>query len=301
MSTLGTGNGWIAYIAVIAIIVLVILIFIHYTLYPIFVLQPGDPGLISIPGFANNDVYWKPSKSVTTFTDLSDIATSIQTNTMNYSLSIDIAIQNPYISANGYSVIFSRGGTINPTPPANSSITGTINNYNLAIALAPGNTDLVVSVLNSDGNPENILIPNIPVQTPFRISTVIMSKAFEVYLDGKLVRTRTFASGNPGNYTGPFHPPAGTVAQGVRVGNLLLWNRLASPSNIRYANPSLMSAIEKDSGNGSSSCASVSSAFGVFDTLINNASDTASAATAALGATAVAAGTAVQGLSSSTS
>jgi hypothetical protein len=39
----------------------------------------------------------------------------------------------------------------------------------------------------------------------------------------------------------------------------------------------------------------------VFDTLINNASDTASAATAALGATAVAAGTAVQGLSSSTS
>ena len=299
-SSLGTNTTWkgmVAYVAVIAIIALVILILIHYTLYPIFILQPGDPGIIPVPGFANNEVYWKPSKSVTTFTDLSDVATSIQTNTMNYSVSIDIAIQNPYISTNGYSVIFSRGGTINPNPPANSSIIGTINNYNLAIALAPGNTDLIVSVLNSDGNPENVLIPNIPIQTPFRISAVIMSTAFEVYLNGKLVKTRTYASGNPGNYTGPFHPPAGTVAQAVRVGNLLLWNRLATPSNIRYAKPTLMPAVQKDTGNVSITCNSISTDFGDFDALMNNASQTTSAATANLGPTAVTAKGAITDLS----
>jgi len=281
------------YVTTIAIILTVILFLIHYTLYPIFSLQPGDPGIITIPGFADNEVFW----TTKTFTDLSDVATKIQTNTYNYSLSLDIAIQNPYISqTNGYTVLFSRGGAINPKPDANSSIKGTINNYNVAIALAPGNTDLIVSILNSDGNPDNVLIPNIPVKDPFRIGVVIMGTVFEVYLNGKLVRTKRYSSGAPGNYAGPFHPPDGSVARSVRVGNLLLWNRIASSQNIRYARPVLMTGTEDDNGS-SNSCSTFSGSLASFeDSLSKNASAIASSATTSLGAMATVSSSAVSSL-----
>ena len=222
-------------------------------------------------------------------------------NTYNYSFTLDISIQDPYISLNkGYSVIFSRGGTVNPSPQANSSIKGSISNYNVAIALAPGNTDLVVSVLNSDGNPDNILIPNVPVQTPFRVGVVIMSTVFEVYLNGKLVSTRKLTSGATGNYTGPFRAPDGPVARAVRVGNLLVWNRVASPGNIRYAKPPLMSPIDKDAVSSGGSCESgnvFSDSTSFIDTLSKNANDITTSATATLGSTATAASDAVSDFS----
>jgi len=309
-SSYGTNSigSILIYLAIIAIMLVVILFLIHYTLYPIFSLQPGDPGLITIPGFTDNQAFWKPTNTITTFLDLSDTATRVQTNTYNYSFSLDIAIQNPYVSVtNGYSVIFSRGGTVNTSPEPNASIKGSISNYNVAIALAPGNTDLIISVLNSDGNPDNILIPNVPVQTPFRIGVVIMSTVFEAYLNGKLVSTRKLTSGATGNYTGPFHPPVGTVAQSVRVGNLLVWNRIASPGNIRYAKPPLMAPIDKDVGSGGS-CLSldslqnsfssaVTSATSSLNNLSNTANNMATSATATLGSTATTASSAIAGLS----
>lgn len=310
-SSYGTNSigSILIYLAIIAIMLVVILFLIHYTLYPIFSLQPGDPGIITIPGFTDNQAFWKPTSTITTFLDLSDTATRVQTNTYNYSFSLDIAIQNPYVSVtNGYSVIFSRGGTVNTSPEPNASIKGSISNYNVAIALAPGNTDLIVSVLNSDGNPDNILIPNVPVQTPFRIGVVIMSTVFEAYLNGKLVSTRKLTSGATGNYTGPFRPPVGNVARAVRVGNLLVWNRVASPGNIRYAKPPLMSLIEKDSSSTGGSCLSLSSledslsnvASGItssVDTLSKNANAITTSATATLGSTATTASSAIPALS----
>ena len=282
----------LVYLGIIAIILVVILILIHYTLYPIFSLQPGDPGMIRIPGFMDGQVFWKPSSTTTTFTDLSDTATKIQTNTYNWSMTLDIAIQNPYVSLNnGYSVIFSRGGTVNPQAIANSSIKGSISNYNVAIALAPGNTDLIVSVLNSDGNPDNILIPNVPVKDPFRIGIVLLGTVFEVYLNGKLVRTRRYTSGSPGNYAGLFRPPTGNVAKSVKIGNLILWNRIASAGNIRYAKPDLMSVTNTDN-DATDSCATPP----LEDPLAISASSIASSATASLGSTATTASTAVRNL-----
>jgi len=290
-------NSILVYLGIIAIILIIILFLIHYTLYPIFSLQPGDPGIIPVPGFTDSQAFWKPSSTITTFTDLSDTATKIQTHTYNWSMTLDIAIQNPYISLNnGYSVIFSRGGTVILNPEANSSIKGSVNNYNVAIALAPGNTDLIVSVLNSDGNPDNILVPNVPVKDPFRIGVVILSTVFEVYLNGKLVRTRRYTSGAPGNYAGPFHPPTGNVAKSVKIGNLLLWNRVASAGNIRYAKPALMSVTNTDNDAADSCTTLAGSLAAVQDPLSNNAASIASSATASLGTIASTASTAVTNL-----
>ena len=302
-SEYGIGSGTssvLIYVGVIAIILAIILFLIHYTLYPIFSLQPGDPGIITIPGFTDNQAFWKPTSTVTTFTDLSDTATRIQTHTYNWSMTLDIAIQNPYVSLNkGYTVIFNRGGTVNPSPEPNSSIKGSVSNYNVAIALAPGNTDLVVSVLNSDGNPDNILIPNVPVQEPFRVGVVIMGTVFEAYLNGKLVSTRTFTSGAPGNYAGPFHPPSGAAAKSIKVGNLLLWNRVASAGNIRYAKPSLMSMKSTDSGTADSCTTFSGSLAAVQDSLSKSANAIASSATTSLGPVATTSASAITDLGTS--
>jgi hypothetical protein len=229
--------------------------FINYTLYPIFQLNPGGPGLIPIPGFNESKVYWQPTAALTTFSDLPDADTIIATNSFNYSLCIDIVVLNPYASATGYVVIFNRGGTINKNPPANSAITGTIYGYNLAMALAPNTNDLVVSMMNSYNNPENVLIQNVPVQTPFRVGVVVFGNAFEVYLNGKLIKTRIFASGSV-IHQGDFQGPKGIST--ARVGNLILWKHPVAASEIRYATPSLMPSISTDSPSIFASCAAVS-------------------------------------------
>ena len=252
----GGAGSIIAYIAAVLIVLVAVLLFINYTLYPIFQLIPGGPGFIPVPGFNDSKVYWQPTSSVTTFTDLSDSSTILGTTTNNWSMSVDLVVQNPYTTnGKGYKVLFSRGGTTIDNPKANSAITGTLTGYNVAIALAPNNNDLIVSMLNSHENPENVLIPNIPIQTPFRIGIVVLGGAFEVYFNGKLAKTRTFASGKPADHTGAF---IGPKLMNARVGNLILWNRVAMASEIRYATPTLMSAIADDSVPVSSSCAAPS-------------------------------------------
>jgi hypothetical protein len=78
-----------------------------------------------------------------------------------------------------------------------------------------------------------------------------MDMAFEVYLNGKLVQTSTIKQSINSN-KGLFHGPqkgsgsATDVTDIVRVGNLNVWSRLASPSEIRYAQPSLMPALAAD-------------------------------------------------------
>jgi len=246
----------LAYLAAVLIVIVIILVFIHYTLYPIFQLNPGGAGWIPIPGFNDSKVYWQPTSTVKTFSDISDTSTIIGTASDKYSLTVDLVIQNPYTEnagGNGYRVLFSRGGTKISNPVANSTIKGTINNYGLVMALAPKTTDLIVSMLNSAGNEENILISNVPIQTPFRVGVVVFGNAFEVYLNGKLINTRIVATGSVSTNTGAFQGPDATLNM-ARIGNLILWDRIAAAAEIHYAKPPLMSAIADDVVPVSASC-----------------------------------------------
>jgi len=113
--------------------------------------------------------------------------------------------------------------------------------------LLPDTTDLVVSILNSSMGMENVVIPNVPVQTPFRVGVILSDTAMEVYLNGLLQRTRTFESGTtPLNATGMFYPPQGMNAEIAKVANLHLWNSVISPSQMRYATPGLMTVSAKE-------------------------------------------------------
>ena len=240
-------GGIIGYILGIFLIIMVILVIINYTITPIFRLYPGGPGYIPVPGGDTSQLYWKTTKDTAPMSDASSNVVGIASQ---WSFAIDIDIKNPMHVSQSPRVLFHRSnsatfdpsGTANAAPsPTPTTLKALLGNYNVAIALLPDTTDLVVSVLNSSTGMENVILQNVPVQTPFRVGVILSDTAMEVYLNGMLQRTRTFESGTtPFNATGIFFPPQGINAETARVANLHLWNSSISANQMRYASPALM-------------------------------------------------------------
>jgi len=246
-STMGW-SGVIGFTVAILLIGIVLLLFINYTITPIFQLQPGGPGIVRLPFLKNNETFWEPKNPLVTVEDFSYCKVNTAGMSSGWSMSIDICITNPIITTTpGFRLIFNRGGT-RVTNGTDGSITSVITGYNIAIGLLKDTNDLLISVMNSNNIPENILITNVPTQQPFRIGVVIMDTAFEVYMNGKLRKTRTIAFGGVRTVSRPaFQGPQGSsMQQMARVGNLLLWTEKVIPSVMRYAEPKLMPALPSD-------------------------------------------------------
>lgn len=231
-----------AYVISIIIIILVILLFVHFFIKPIFSLHPGSPGLITIPGFDDGVLFW--SKTNSSLIQNKDLPISQLSN--NYSINLDMFIQNPYQFSNYPRILFSRGGEYKDKPTGDTPL-GVLSNYNLAIALKSDINDLIVSVLNKDNHMENVIIPNIPVQEPFRVGIIVMELALEVYLNGRLVKTRSFRA-PPKDVKGDITPAKGAESNIAKLRNLKIWSRILTTSEVRYAKPSLSS--EKQFGAG---------------------------------------------------
>jgi hypothetical protein len=258
-TTTSTGSGksstlWdiLAYVLAILIVIIVILLFINYFITPIFKLRPGGPGIIPVPGFDDGKVYWtNTSPGQILNKDL-----PITSLFYGYTVNLDVFIENPLQFSTAPRIFFSRGASIK-TKPSGESLMGLLDNYNLVAALLPDTNDLVVSVLNTNNAPENIIVPNVPIQQPFRLSMVVMEQALEVYINGKLIRTRKF-SATPKDVRGDIYPTSGIEINAIKVHNLKIWSRILSISEIREATPALSSA--KDFGAGpmpsSTSCSS---------------------------------------------
>lgn len=225
-----------SYVLAIIIVLLVILLFIHFFITPIFRLQPGGSGIIPVPGFDDGKLFWnKTSSSQILNKDL-----PIAPLAFGYTMNLDVFVENPLQFSKHPRIFFSRGATRNETPTG-ESILGVLNNYNIVAALVPDTNDLLVSVLNKNNNEENVYIPNIPIQESFRLSMVVMEQALEVYINGHLMKTRTF-SAPPKDVKGDIYPAAGIEANIVKVRNLKIWSRLLTVSEIRQSSPSLSTA-----------------------------------------------------------
>lgn len=223
------------YIVAVAIILSVILLFVHFTIRPIFQFTPGGSGIIPIPGFSDGKLYWKKAKDVSPLTEATMGISKIPSQ--NWSFTLDIFIQNPTSLTQNIPVflreeLVSIGTTSNLGPKSNAHI-----------YLVPGTNDLIVGTTNSSNNVEDVVLSNVPVQTPFRVGVVILDVAMEVYVNGRLMKTRVFDA-PPGNFTGRFLPPQGAAADLVKVRNLQIWTRPLTASEVRYAKPALMSGSE---------------------------------------------------------
>lgn len=245
----------VSYVLAILVIVLVILLFIHFFIKPIFKLRPGAPGIIKVPGFDDGTLFW----SKTNASIIQNKNLPIAGVNSNYSLIVDVFVENPLQFSTTPRIILTRGALLSEKPTGDTLL-GTFGYYNLVAALLPDTNDLIVSTLNSTNNMENIVVPNVPVQTPFRLGVILMDNALEVYINGKLVKTRTLSS-PPKDIKGDVTPAAGLQANITKARNLKIWPRVLSTAEIRDATPSLSTptdfgAVPPSTTSTSSSCAS---------------------------------------------
>jgi len=267
-SAANSANGFqfsrmIAYVFAILCVLLIIVLFVHFFITPIFRLRPGTPGLIPVPGFDDGILYWSMSS-----VELPNTSLPIRTQFYGYSFHVDLFIENPLAFSATPRLLFHRGGVLKDTP-SGETLLGILHRYNLAVALMPDTNDLMVSVLNKQHHMENVIIPNVPVQTPFRLSAVIIEQGMEVYLNGQLVKTRRFGA-PPLDITGNIVPIPGLAT----LRQLKLWGRTLSASEIREATPALTTAKDFNLGPipSSTSCTSLSDAASAASTAATSAS-----------------------------
>lgn len=222
-----------AYIFAILIVLLVILLFVNFFITPIFRLKPGGSGIIPIPGFDDGKLYWnRTSPGIIQNKDL-----PIVSQTFDYTINLDVFIENPLQFSRTPRIFFNRGG-VQKQNPTGDTMLSILDNYNIAAALLPDTNDILVSVLNVNNNMENIVVPNAPVQQPFRLTMVLMQQALEVYINGQLMKTRLF-SAPPKNVIGDIHPSSGIEINVTKVRNLKLWPRILTVREIKDSTPSL--------------------------------------------------------------
>lgn len=217
---------------------LFVLIIVHFFITPIFQLRPGGPGIIPVPGADDGVVLWKDG----THPEIVESQLPIQGRSWGYSMILDMFIQNPLQFSNRYRILFSRGAVRKDTPTGSDTFLGMLDTYNLVVALKPDTNDLVVSVLSGTSvtkSEENVVISNVPVQQSFRLGIIVMEKAIEVYLNGTLVKTRKYDY-NLLNVTGPIDSALPQESMIALYPLLKIWNRILSTSEMRYAQPSLV-------------------------------------------------------------
>jgi len=298
----------IGYSVAVLVVLLILLLFINYTLYPIFQLQPGGPGFIRIPFMQSQTQFWTPDSKPYTLDDIIESSVNNSSRSINWSMTLDISIMNPTLkiidsdsNQPRFRLLFNRGGTpVTPTATNKNdgSIRTVMTGHNVAVGLLKDTNDLYIS-FTAQGGEEGVLLTNIPTQTPFRIGIVIMSNYVEVYLNGKLAQTKqlthpiapiSVTKNTPFAFQGPTSSPNNQIA---RLGNLMIWNQVVTPSIIQYATPSLMQMVpglDSLSLSATASC-DTGSMDSALNDLFNSTTTQLSNAAQSAGAAAVAAAT----------
>jgi hypothetical protein len=139
-----------------------------------------------------------------------DVAKSVHSvDSVNYTVSFEMKIQEPFANTNAVRHIFHRGDaiTINTAAPGAAPVmedvaqtnkqlplnlevpTGTIT-MNPAVFLAPNSTNtLWIVIQNAGALATNVFVPDVPVYSPFRLTISLSNNVMDVYVDCKLVKT----------------------------------------------------------------------------------------------------------------
>jgi len=243
-SEAGVNSGVIQYLYYfigLLIVILLVLVIVNYTFYPIFRTAPGGKGFIPIPGSDDSKLFWVTSTMVNT---IKEGTTPVSGLYQNWSYILDIQVDNPTANTGAPRILFSRGEQpIKLTTPFrdNDTILKILPKFNTVIYLDKLTNDLYISIqtLSSTNSTqkqvlvESIPIANIPVRKSVRIGVMIASNVLEVYVNGYLVRSKTFTA-SVRNITGDFHPPSDPIVSSTaRVKNLRIWNRTLTSAEFR--------------------------------------------------------------------
>jgi hypothetical protein len=229
---------YVFYFIMLVIIILLILVLVHFTIKPIFRLNPGDKGVIGLPGSNDSSLFWKtPDTAIT----VKDLDTPLASLVENWSFMLDIQLDNPTANTNAPRILFSRGAQLAQTtkPFSKSDTILTINpSFNVCVFLDRITNDLYIAVqtISPQSNTpsiELISVPNIPVGTAIRLGVFVGSRVLEVYVNGNLLSSKAFPN-SLRKVTGPLQPAPDTIMNSTaRVANLRIWARPVSPAEFR--------------------------------------------------------------------
>ena len=276
-------------------ILFLVLLVIHYTITPVFRFMPGSKGIIPIPINVDSGVYWNskipPPPLSKAPIDNDSLAPYAFLN--NFSFSIDILarkltdtnatnriilLKAPEVGANTsqfksdvitQAELLSLCVDLSNNKIPFSSVTDLSGGSNIIgqpsqkvsmIMYLTEVNDLIVTFFSPDST-ETLTaysskpISNIPLYQPFRVSVVVETKLFTVYLNGKQVFQRiipqaiTHSGGNQRFYTAPSFADLPTKT--IFVQNLILNPRVISYDEVVEAQPAL--ALMDDFGAGTES------------------------------------------------
>ena len=229
--------GLAGYLFSILAIICVILLFVHYFITPVIQTRPGAPGYIYL-GTDNGVLFWKDGYTPT----IQNKDTPIASMYYGYTMIVDIKLSSVMPFGTQHRILFTRGAT-RKTPSSDSAttLTSMFDTYNLVVALLPDTTDLIVSTMSSGKTAENIILSNVPVNTTFRLGIVLLEKSMEVYVNGRLIKTRALSTSLL-DAKGDIETSATAQDQTVaKLRNLKIWPQELPTPQIQNARPEMPS------------------------------------------------------------
>lgn len=230
------------YFILFTIIVLVLLTAIHFTVYPIFRTRPGAQGIIPLPGSDDSKLFWTKDNDIRS---LRQEETPLGSTFQNWSMMLDIQVDNPTANTGAPRLLFTRGDDVAQlkSPFSEQDTILTLNpSFNVCLYLDKLTNDLCVTVQTTPNDQqsaavETIIVQNLPVRKAVRVGVFIGSKVLEVYVNGYLVRSKAFVNQLRAS-VGNLQPPNGQIlSTTARVRNLRIFPRPVSPAEFRsYGN-----------------------------------------------------------------
>lgn len=232
------------YVIIIVFIGLISLIIIHYTYKPIF-------GKTSILSGGNGVVYWE-EEIQTKHATIKTEKTAIGSRYCDYSLSFDMIIDDALAGTGSdmYRPLLYRGTTG----------TGyTVENNNFSVVLDKDINDLIIMVKCKEdtGNESTVVVvvDNLPTQREFTIGFVLSESFMEVYLNGRLYRTKSFGRSKLMSIAGDFKNGITADMTYARIKRLRLWEDIVDADTMyAFTSKVVPSFSAKLGGGGQGTC-----------------------------------------------
>lgn len=240
----GGFKQYLFYFILVVIVFVIILVIIHYTVKPIFKFNPGDKGMIGLPGSNDEKLFWKTDASQPNITDA---MSGLGQTSANWSMLLDIQVDDALTNTGKPRVLLARSDE-SPKDPEKTAYgqTDTIQTlvprFNIVWYLDPINNDLIISVLTTairEGDSQNqtflesARIPNLPVGKAVRIGAMVGQNILEIYVNGTLAKSKSYTNSIT-SVSGAFFGPSPLItSRTARVRNLRLFVRPLTPAEFR--------------------------------------------------------------------
>ena len=249
------GSGWSGKSIAIVVfsflfILTAFLTLIHFFVTPIFEVRLGQGGFIPVPGRVDSKMFWeKDTLPVNT------IDSPLGDTPFNYAVTLDIYLNNPtgFLPDDQYRIVMIRksGGLDTNLPIVKNpdTIAAQISgNYNMAVYFDKSKNDLIVSVMTTDASTESISIINAPSRQPFRVGVVVGASYLDVYLNGRLYKSKPLMLNPLETRPSTFIGPPVDVGDILQVRQLQIWNRTLQPGELKYIIPPLATFTPSNPG-----------------------------------------------------